>query len=332
MQRLLPDYAFLPRIGLEPGKWGHRRLIGTEHYFDTKIIIEQRPHCKLSHKQKLGAEESRKKIGLPDDAWFCCLHVREASYLKEKSGNKHEYRNSEIESYLPAIKSIISKGGYVIRFGDKSMKALPKIDGLIDYAHSEYRSGLMDLFRIEGCRFYIGCDSGPLAYPLLQNKPILSVNYSHVISNWALKETDVVIPKHVFDRAIGRFLSFSEVLNSDIYIKADEMNANGYDIVANTQEEILETVNEYIRYIDDKFVYKHDLTIQDQIKKLIKDKYNHYMNLDDVDPGKKESWLCRTDFFGYYGDYYLKNCWDYTDHMKEKTKLYLQANQIKPSI
>tara|TARA_Y100000590_G_scaffold460725_1_gene620731 strand:- start:360 stop:1739 length:1380 start_codon:yes stop_codon:yes gene_type:complete len=325
MQKLLPDYAFLPRIGLESGEWGHRRLIGTDYYFDTKIIIDQHPHCGLSDNQILRAEELRDDMGLPSDVWFCCLHVREAGYLLESPDNKHEYRNSEIESYLPAIKSIISKGGYVIRFGDKKMKKLPNIHGLIDYAHSEHRSGLMDLFFIEGCKFYMGCDSGPLAYPLLQNKPILSINHSHVISNWALKESDVVIPKHVFDREKKRFLSFNEVLNKDIYIKADEMDFNGYDIVSNTQEEILETVSEYINFINNKFIRKNNLNIQNQIKKLIKDNYNYYLDQPDVDPRKKESWLCKADFFGYYGDYYLDNCWNYTDYMQKKTKLYLQT-------
>ena len=61
------------------------------------------------------------ELGLPPDAWYVCFHVREGGY----SGDFDNIRNCDIDNYVEAMQYITSKGGWVVRMGDASMKILP---------------------------------------------------------------------------------------------------------------------------------------------------------------------------------------------------------------
>ena len=50
--------------------------------------------------------------------WYVLLHVRSTS------DNNFSHRNSDITNYKKAIEFITSRGGFVVRIGDKSMKKL----------------------------------------------------------------------------------------------------------------------------------------------------------------------------------------------------------------
>ena len=79
-----------------------------------------------------------KKIGVPDNSWYVTLHVRESP--------ENELFNAVPSTYVKAIKAIVSRGGYVIRVGDKNMTPLPKIKGLIDYPFTKFKSEFFDIF------------------------------------------------------------------------------------------------------------------------------------------------------------------------------------------
>src|SRR5262249_51961531 len=69
------------------------------------------------------AERGRRALrswGIPDDAWFVALHVREAG-SKPDYADLHRVLNADVMDYLPAIAEITQRGGWVIRMGDPSM-------------------------------------------------------------------------------------------------------------------------------------------------------------------------------------------------------------------
>ena len=70
------------------------------------------------------------------------------------------FRNADVVTYLPAIREVIARGGYIIRLGDSSMRPLPKEKGIVDYALSNAKSEFMDLFLCSTCKFFIGTNSG----------------------------------------------------------------------------------------------------------------------------------------------------------------------------
>mgnify|MGYP000265078159 CR=1 FL=1 len=75
-------------------------------------------------------------------------------------GAKPVFADVDIETFMPSIQYIINQGGKCIRMGDSSMQPCPKIDGLIDYAISPYKSDFMDVFLCSESLFFLGSNSG----------------------------------------------------------------------------------------------------------------------------------------------------------------------------
>src|SRR5262249_4565855 len=85
-------------------------------------------------------------LGISPDRWYAGLHVRASSFYGESKSGISDHRNSRLSDYLPAVRDIVDRGGIVVRLGDGTMEPMPKMDGVIDYAHSEWKSPAMDLF------------------------------------------------------------------------------------------------------------------------------------------------------------------------------------------
>ncbi len=190
------------------------------------------------------------QLGIPPNAWFVCLHVRESGFRNDKG--RREYRNSNINSYIPAINHITSNGGWVVRMGDNSMSKLPKLKNVIDYPHTSSKSELMDLVLIKLCYFYIGCQSGIYDVAVLFNKPILLLNMYSWTFGSPMHYKDRGIIKHVYSKIENRFLSINEIYNSDWSLQNINSIANqDYYFVDNTEQEILDAVREYYKIISE---------------------------------------------------------------------------------
>ena len=185
---------------------------------------------------------------VPKNAWFVCLHVRENGFRNDKG--RREYRNSNIENYIPAIKEITSKGGYVIRMGDDSMTPIPNMKNVIDYPFTKFKSDYMDLFLIKYCYFFIGCQSGIFDVAKLFGKPVLLLNMYNWTFGGPLHSNDSGILKHIYSKKDNRYLSIKELFSGGW----ETQNMNGYIddfiFIENTKEEILDAVVSYIQNID----------------------------------------------------------------------------------
>jgi len=82
-----------------------------------------------------------RELGVPEDAWFVRLHVRES-----QKDNLRDVRNSDITTYRLAVEAIAQRGGWVIRMGDRTMRPLPAWPNAVDYAYSGRREDWMDVF------------------------------------------------------------------------------------------------------------------------------------------------------------------------------------------
>jgi putative glycosyltransferase (TIGR04372 family) len=183
-------------------------------------------------------------VGIPGDAWFVALHVREAT-SNEHHSLLHDSLNADISNYIPAIEEIVRRGGWVIRLGDSTMKSLPSMPGVLDYSHSQIRADWMDIYLLAKCRFLLGTSSGPAHVPPIYGTP-------SVLTNWwppAQKPwhpQDIFIPKRIRVGA-KRLLTLSQTLeepfghcNSINYLKS-ERNATIQD---NSSEDIISAVVE----------------------------------------------------------------------------------------
>jgi putative glycosyltransferase (TIGR04372 family) len=188
------------------------------------------------------------RMGIPRDAWFVCIHVRENGFRNDKG--RREYRNSDIKNYIPAIQEITSRGGWVVRMGDNTMTPLPVMEGVFDYPFSNFKSDLMDLCLIKNCCFYIGCQSGTYDIAKMFNKPVLLLNMYNWTFGGPLHTEDRGIVKHVFSKNDNRYLSVKELFSGGWEIQDMNGYVDDYVFFENTKEEILSAVIEYLSYLE----------------------------------------------------------------------------------
>ncbi|MFA5101315.1 MAG: TIGR04372 family glycosyltransferase, partial [Candidatus Omnitrophota bacterium] len=155
--------------------------------------------------------ECLRRIGVPEGAWFVCVHCREDGYMGQVN---QSLRNAHIENYRLAMDAIVKRGGWVIRMGDPSMKRLPASQCVIDYAHSDIKSGQMDVFLCGACRFFLGGHSGLYHVSNVFGVPAVIVNYGHLAGALPYGAADIGIPKLIWSEKEKRYLHFGEILRS----------------------------------------------------------------------------------------------------------------------
>ena len=208
-------------------------------------------------------------LGVPQDSWFVCLHVREPGY-KDQSLKTDSYRNADIETYLPAIKTVVAHGGWVIRLGNPTMKPLPQMDHVIDYAHSDVRSDWMDVFLGSQSRFIIGTASGPNPISIAFGVPMVLTNYLP----WNLlhfSNKDLFLPRLFWSPKEKRHLTFTEILSSKVAagIEQSSYDRLGVDILQNSPEEINDIVLEMILRLNGTVTYSSsDKQLQERFRSL----------------------------------------------------------------
>jgi putative glycosyltransferase (TIGR04372 family) len=199
-------------------------------------------------------------LGVPEGAWYVGLHVREGGYYGESSGGMSTHRNASVEDYLPAIRAVTERGGYVIRLGDKSMQPLPDMEGVVDYAHSLEKSPDADIFLCGTSRFVIGTTSGLTTACLSFGTPMVLVNC--ISNDWQLWSagTDFIV-KPVWNLREKRFLTFAETYSQPVQgylINADVMRRHGLEAVPNSPGEIEAAVRYKLDLMDDRLTRPDD--------------------------------------------------------------------------
>lgn len=132
------------------------------------------PLLALKDSDRARSEPIFRAWGIPEGSWFVCFHIREGSHRRRGS------ENSDPLSYLSAMEEVVRQGGIAIRMGNPAMIPLPKIEGIIDYAHAEQRTDWLDVALWAQCKFFVGTNSGPLCVPASFGVPTLSTNVPHI--------------------------------------------------------------------------------------------------------------------------------------------------------
>ncbi|MBE9116865.1 TIGR04372 family glycosyltransferase [Lusitaniella coriacea LEGE 07157] len=246
-------------------------------YFEAWAIIQKQweaenrhPLLSLSESHRERGWQALETLGVPRDAWFVCLHVREPGFHKDSKGLYQTFRNANIDTYSLAIQTIVERGGWVIRVGDPSMKPLPPQPQVIDYAHSSIKSDWMDVFLCGACRFYIGTTSGLSHVPPTFGVPCAITNWTPMGIRSAYS-ADVLLPKLYWSEPEQRYLSFAEVIDPSIgYIQyAPFLIEKGIKPVDNTLEEINALVVEMLERLEGSIEYtEEDICLQEQLDRI----------------------------------------------------------------
>lgn len=229
------------------------------------------PLLKLSKADYQRGWQCLKKLGVPDGAWFVCLHVRESGWTDLKGSRSEEFRNSDINTYIPAIKAITAAGGWVFRMGDTSTTPLPKLDRVIDYAHSDVKSDWTDIFLCAQCRFIIGTASGLYTVSVAFGKPAVLTNFLPAYGAYCTSVKDIFLPRLCFSRDKNRHLNFKELLSPPVGIMGSQYCYDKSNLVVerNTPEEIKELIEEMLARLNGKLKYtEEEEFLQRQFREL----------------------------------------------------------------
>lgn len=227
------------------------------------------PLLKLTERDIERGTRRLEQMGVPAGAWFVGVHCREAGYVKDEH---HDFRDADINSYVPAMKAIVARGGWCIRLGDPTMKPLAPIPNVVDYVHSPYRSDWMDVFLCARARFLLGSSSGLVCLGSIFGVPSALANLAPM-SLLSYGVEDLNIPKLVVSKADGRYLSFSEVFGSPVgNFRYTHLYENaGLGVEDNSAEDILQLAMEMADRCDGIAAYTaEDEELQRRFKSLFR--------------------------------------------------------------
>lgn len=214
-----------------------------------------RPLIKLDREHQIRGRRALERLGLPRDAWFVSVHVREDGFI---SSPRTRHRNRDITDYITALDVITSGGGWVVRLGNPTMTRLPNLPKVIDYVFTDARSDWMDIFLLASCRFFLGSDSGPSVVPPLFGRQCAIVDGFPMGHGWW--PGDLYIKKLYRSLSDDRLLSFPEILQSELRDAwvPDQWASNGIipeenspEEIANLTKEMMDRVEGVARYTEE---------------------------------------------------------------------------------
>lgn len=211
-----------------------------------KYIINRRePSIQFSAEEEAAAAKELKEL-IPDDRPFICFHARDSAYLSKVSSkrnwNYHDFRDSDINNYIPAAEELARRGYYALRVGSIVEKKIESSHQLvIDYAASSCRTELLDIYLGAKCHFFICSDTGMSIFSEMFRRPIVFVNWTALLrlpSFYVLN--GLIIPKKLYLRNEKRFPSFKEIIESEMgsAVRAESYAKHNIELIENTPEEI----------------------------------------------------------------------------------------------
>jgi len=210
-------------------------------------------------------------LGLNNEDWFVCVHSRDRGYSPSDE-HLHSFRNTNIEDYLEAIEYIISKGGKCIRMGDSTMRPAPKLNGLIDYALSPFKSEQMDIFLCSQCLFFLGGNSGIFELSSLFGRPVAIANMAPM-SIVARGSEDISIPMNYADEHSGELIDYKSIMESSKsnYRTSNDFIDAGISLIPNTPYEIKELAEEQFLKINNAYKSNdEDIILQHRYKAMFR--------------------------------------------------------------
>jgi putative glycosyltransferase (TIGR04372 family) len=195
-------------------------------------------------------------MGVPPEAEYICFHSREAGYSPSDE-DLHSFRNSSIDNYLLAVAELTGKGFWAIRMGDPTMRRIPSMERVIDYALLDAKSDWLDVFLCASCKFFIGSASGLLNLANVFGRPCAIANQAPLSHVLGFSLGDLAIPKLMWLERERRYMSFPEVLRSDAanFRCSRLFQEHGIHPVENTAEDVRALALEMLERVESRTKY-----------------------------------------------------------------------------
>ena len=223
-------------------------------YGDSPMIKMKSEH--LQHSEHI----LRKKFGIGANDWFVAVHLRCSL------DPMRNLRDVKVESYSPAIREIISKGGRVLRIGglDYSPKISLKDENFFDLSRDVELDPVTNLYILAKCRFFLGVGSGPANVAgHVFGRPIAVTNIGPLGGRISWRN-QVVLPKMFVNQSSKKVMTIEKRL-SDEFGQIESraaLSKKGFDVKNNSSSEILDLATDMIlatsgSFFNSKIFMKH---------------------------------------------------------------------------
>ena len=240
---------------LLPGGEAHQILIRGRDVHGSRdvegLLARFRPHLSFTAEEEAQGRQMLRQLGIREGQPVVCVYARDSAYLEAMDGARdwryHDFRDSAIGSYLPAMEALASRGYVAIRMGKIVKEPLRQANPqVIDYATSRFRSDFLDIYLAATCRFFLGCPGGLVAIPMVFRRPVAFVNSIPLANTLAWGRGDLCIVKKLWLKRERRFLTFRETLSSSTgrFLQSEQYEQAGLEVVDNSPEEIAELARE----------------------------------------------------------------------------------------
>lgn len=235
------NWHLLEHVLINRTNTGYRTPYEVEEYvMQLKSVSETSSIIQLPDEAIREGKSFLKMIGVPPDAWFVGLHIREKFF-------NFDARKVTPTNYMLGVDEITKRGGWVIRFGTGKMTPLPNVPNLIDLNIDlpDFRKN--HLFIISSSKFVLTSHSGPGELAKAFGVPTIITNsVTPAKSILSGPKGTIYLPKRW--ESNGRSISFKELVSGlEGYSERnlDYRLQQGYVLYENTAIEIREAVIDF---------------------------------------------------------------------------------------
>ena len=287
-------------INLQTGNWGwllndiSKHLKSTDFYQESTNLdregrlIDFPPSLNFSEIEMAVGDAFLSKNNVSNRKEFVCLNVRDGSYLAS-SGNLgwsesrdwsyHNYRDSDINTYVAAAEVLAEMGYTVFRMGAIVEKPLvsnhPQV---FDYATNGMRTEFLDIFLGAHCTFCVSTGSGWDSIPQIFRRPSLYVNLVPIFAHSCVVRDLLVYPKIIQDKVTKNDLGLIEIIDRKIIgslFSAEYSDAN-VAIRDIGPDELVAAVKEMAQRVEGTFVETPE---QKQMQEKLRDIFSTHPKL-----------------------------------------------------
>ena len=240
-----------------PGGEDHSIIPGVNQAYMSRDINGLIYHSDFSFTFTNNETESVKKWlhakGWNEGEKIICFHIRDNEYLSTKNWRYHNYRNSDVKTYIPAMELLANKGYWVMRMGKKMHEPIKSSHTkIIDFPFDKNRNDLIDIWLCANCELMVTTGSGPDAISDVYRRPILHLNYLPItdLHSWSNSH---FYPKKLYWKESGLLLSFEEYCQNNFF-RSENYEYFGINIVDLNSKEITDSVLEKIKIIEGKYI------------------------------------------------------------------------------
>lgn len=224
---------------------------------DVHNLLDRFPaHLKFTRDEEKLGRNTIIAMGIPINAKFICLNVRDSAYLAGDKWNYHNYRDSDVKNYILAAEMLADRGFYVIRMGAKVHSAIEsKNPRIIDYANNGMRNDFMDIYLGANCYFCITSGSGWDALPENFRRPVVFVNFVPIAGIHTYRDAFLTISKRHLWQSTQQEMTLQEIFTTGVcsFSRTNEYDSNGIELIENTPEEIRDVVIEMADRLEGNF-------------------------------------------------------------------------------